>query len=335
MNGMTAYLVKRGLDRIVLIFTVLTIQFILLRIVPMYVMGIDPSRFLVKPGSPPHVREEIRNRFGLNEPIFPHQYFRYVLNLFTGQFGESFMTERHVYDEIMERLPNTVILFGSSLLVIFVIGLVVGIFAASRRGKRIDSIITQLSVFSYIMPTWLMGLVFLLALAWYPQVTWRIQLFPIGGTRTPLLGPDPWLNILDYLWHLSLPLASIVVAGFGSFAYYVRNLTITELGQDYVLTARAKGLDERTIMRKHVLRSVAPPLVTVVALSLPGVLSGGIITETVFSWHGLGLYVYNALIGFDYPAVQALLFMVAVVTAVSLYLCDVAIAYLDPRVRFR
>lgn len=335
MRGMGRYLVKRGVDRVVLIIAVLTIQFLLLRVVPTYYLGIDPSRYMVEPGSPPYIVEAVRRRFGLDEPIFPHQYATYVLRLFGGEFGHSFVTRKPVFDEIMERLPNTVILSGLSLVAITMIGISLGLYAAGKRGKLTDSLISYSSIFSYIMPTWLMGIIMLMGLAWYPQVAWGIKLFPISGTRTPLLPPDIIVQVTDYAWHLMLPLISNVIAGFGSFAYYMRNIAITELGQDYVLTARAKGLREKTIMRRHVAKSAAPPVVTVVALSIPGILSGGIITETIFSWYGLGLYFYQALTGLDYPAVQALLFMIAIVTAASLYICDIIIAYLDPRVRLK
>jgi len=335
LNGTASYLVKRGIDRLALVFAVITIQFVLIRVVPAYWLGIDPTRYFVEPGSRPEVIEAVRRKFGFDQPIFPNQYVTYVLALFQGQFGQSFLSRRPVFDEVLERLPNTVILSGLSLLIIAVIGILLGLYAASRRGRAMDSFVIYSSIFSNIMPTWLMGIILLMALAWYPQIALGVKLFPISGTQTPLLPPDPLIRLSDYAWHLALPLMSSVLAGFGSFAYYTRNITITELGQDYVTTARAKGLRESTIMRRHVAKSAAPPIVTVIALSIPGVFSGGIITETIFSWYGLGLYFYQALTGLDYPAVQALLFIIAIVTAISLYLTDVVIAYLDPRVRLK
>jgi len=326
---------KRGLDRIVLVVTVVTLQFILIRVLPTYVMGIDPSRFLIDLDAPPDQKILLRKQFGLDEPIFPHQYVRYVLNLFRGEFGFSFLTRQPVINEIMERLPNTVVLSGSSILFDFVIGLTLGLYIVTKREKRVDSLIIQASIFSYIMPIWLMGLILLMFLAWFPAVTWGIKLFPVSGTTSPLLPPDPLTRILDYLWHLALPLMASILTGFGARTYYFRNLAITEMEQDYVLTARAKGLQEKHIMRRHVLRSVIPPVVTAVALSVPGVVAGWIITETIFSWFGLGLYAFQAITSYNYPAIQAVLFIQAVMTAVSLYVADIAIAYLDPRVRLR
>jgi len=335
LHELSRYLTKRGIDRIVLVTTVVTLQFVLIRVIPTYVMGVDPTRFLIDLDAPPDQKIFLRKQFGLDEPIFPHQYVRYVLNLFRGEFGFSFLTRRPVIDEIMERLPNTVMLSGSSILLNFVIGLSVGLYAATKREKRVDSAVLSASIFSYIMPIWLMGLVLLICLAWLPAVSWGVKLFPISGTTSPLLPPDPLIRALDYLWHLVLPLVASVIAGFGSSTYYFRNIAITELEQDYVLTARAKGLPQDRIMKRHVLKSVAPPVVTAVALSVPGVISGWIITETVFSWFGLGLYAFQALTSYNYPAIQAVLFMQAVLTAISLYIADIAIAYLDPRVRFR
>lgn len=326
---------KRGLDRAVLILTVISLQFFLLRIVPVYVIGIDPSAWLVEPGAPPEVQIQMQKQYGLDEPAFPHQYVRYALNLFTGQFGYSFVTRKSVLAEILDRLPNTLILDGMALTLTWMIALTMGLYAARKRGSKVDSAITITAIWSYIMPGWLMGLIMLMALAWFPAVAWGIRLFPVGGTSSPLLPKDPWIQVGDYLWHLALPVISVTVAGFGARTYFMRTMTVTELGQDYVTTARAKGVPEAKIMKRHILNCVAPPVLTSLAMSLPGIFAGGVITENIFSWYGTGRYMFQAINNFDYPAVQAMLFVTGVVTAICLYVLDIAIAYVDPRIRLR
>ena len=335
MPGMLGYLLKRGIDRIILVLAVVTLQFVLLRVIPIHFMGVDPSAFLIEPGAPPEVEKLLRAQFGLDEPIFPHQYVRYALNLFTGQFGYSFITGRPVMYELIPRLINTVILDSFSLVGIWAIALALGLYAARKRGSRTDSTIVLTAIWSYIMPGWLMGLILLYLLAWYPRLEWNLKLFPIAGTKSPFLPPDPLAHLLDYLWHLALPWMAVVIAGFGSLTYYMRTITIGELRQDYVTTAKAKGLPEGKIMRRYVLKNVSPPILTILALALPGIVSGGVIIENIFSWYGTGRYLFQAISAFDYPAVQAMLFIITVFTAISLWFLDIAIAYLDPRVKLR
>jgi peptide/nickel transport system permease protein len=335
MAGMGRYLVKRGIDRLILIITVVSLQFILLRVLPVYVLGFDPTAFLIDPNSPPEVANVLRKQFGLDEPVFPHQFARYTLSLFTLQFGYSFASGKPVIGEIMDRLPNTVALDSLSMLSIWAIALIAGLYAARKRGSRVDSAIVVTAIWSYVMPAWLMGLIMLMGLAWAPQIIWGVKLFPIGGTTSPMLPPDPFVRLVDYIWHLSLPLMSQVIAGFGWLTYYMRSMTVSELGQDYVVTARAKGVKEESIMRKHILKSVSAPVLTVLAMGLPGLMAGGVIFESIFSWYGMGRYMLQSINSFDYPAVQAVLFLQGLIAAASLYLLDIAIVYVDPRVRLR
>ncbi len=335
MPGVASYLLRRGVDRVILIFAVVTLQFILVRVLPTYYLGIDPSQFFLRAEATPEEIAQLRAEFGVDEPVFPNQYARYALRLFTGKFGNSFVTKKPVLDEVMLRLPNTLLLQGTGLIIITIIGLFAGVYSASRRGKRQDSLVLQLSVFSAVMPTYLMGIIFLLALGWYPRVALGVTLFPLSGTRTPLLEGDWTVFAGDYLWHLTLPLLSLVVASFGGLVYYVRNLTVSELGQDYVLTDRAKGMPMGKIMRRHVLRSVAAPVITNRALAIPFIIDGLIITEAIFGWYGMGTYLFSGLLTLDYPVVQAVFFMVSVVLAITLFTADVIISFIDPRIKLR
>ncbi len=334
MAGLTSYLAKRAIDRAILVLTVITIQFLLIRVVPIYYLHIDPTRFLISLEDPPAQREALREQFGLNKPIW-EQFVLYVVNLFRLDLGTSFLSHRPVKTELLERLPNTLSLIGGATIIILLAGILVGLFLATRRGKRIDTVSVQLGIMSTVLPAYIFAILFLVLLAWYPRIAWGIKLFPIAGTREPFLPDDILVVIGDYLWHLALPVASLVMSGVGGSIYYYRTLAITELKEDYVLTARAKGLKEQTIMRRHVLKSVSAPVITILGLSIPGLIGGAIITETLFSWYGMGTYIFQGISSNDYPAIQGYLFLIAIITAISLYFVDIVVAYVDPRVRIR
>ena len=322
------YLLKRAVDRLLVLFTALVLQFLLLRIFPYYIMGVDPAMYFLNPNMTPKQQELIREQFGLYEPL-PEQFKRYVLALFTGNLGISFISRRPVFDQLMERLPNTVLLLGSATVLQVVIGLAIGLIAGMKRGTKTDASIVGSSLFLNSFPVFYLGLILLLVFGFY------LRMFPLAGTLSRPPPKDPLHFILDVLWHLCLPLITLVVTGFASFALFIRGLLITQLGEDYVITARAKGLQEKDVMFKHVLRNVLPPVLTVLAMTFPGIVSGAVITETVFSWYGVGRWMYDASMQFDYPVIQGVLFISIVLTLISLYICDVILGFVDPRVRLK
>ena len=328
MSSLARYALRRAVDRLSVLFIALVLQFVLLRVLPYYVLGIDPAFFFMNPNLTSEQRELIRQAFGLYEPL-PSQFAKYVLALFTGNFGYSFYTRRPVISELLERLPNTVVLLGSSTVLTILIALSLGVMLAMKRGTKIDTAFVGASVLLNSFPTFYLGLLLLLVLGFY------LKLFPLAGSISRPPPADPVLYIADYLWHMTLPLLTLLMVGVGGYTLLIRSLFITQLGEDYILTARAKGLDERTIVTKHVLRNVLPPVITIVALALPGIVSGAVITETVFSWYGIGRWLFEASTQFDYPVVQGVLFINIVLTVVSLYIADLVIALVDPRVRLR
>lgn len=328
MDGLVKYLARRAVDRAAVLFVALVFQFVFLRVLPYYALGIDPSFFFMNPNLTNEQRELIRKAFGLDEPLHA-QFAKYVLALFTGNLGYSFYTRRPVIDELMERLPNTVVLLGTSTVLTLLIGLTLGLLLAMKRGTKFDTTFIGVSVLINSFPTFYLGLLLLLVFGFY------LGLFPLAGSVSRPPPSDPVLYIADYLWHMALPLLTLVIAGVGGYSLLSRNLFITQMGEDYIVTARAKGLDERTIMVKHVLRNVLPPVITIVALALPGIVSGAVITETVFSWYGVGRWLFEASTQFDYPVVQGVLFIQILLTVVSLYIADIVIAVVDPRVRLR
>lgn len=328
MAGLAKYMAKRAIDRVMVLFVALVLQFALLRVLPYYVLGIDPSFFFMNPNLTNEQRELIKKAFGLDEPLHA-QFVKYVLALFTGNLGYSFYTRRPVAAELMERLPNTVILLGTSTVLTILFGLAIGLMLAMKRGTKIDTAFISASVLLNSFPTFYLGLLLLLVFGFY------LRLFPLAGSVSRPPPSDPVLYVADFLWHMTLPLLTLIIVGVGGYALLIRSLLITQLGEDYIVTARAKGLDEREIIVKHVLRNVLPPVITIVALALPGIVSGAVITETIFSWYGVGRWLFEASTQFDYPVVQGVLFISILLTVMSLYIADLLIALADPRVRLR
>ncbi|MCD6445139.1 ABC transporter permease [Candidatus Bathyarchaeota archaeon] len=328
MKGLGGYLLRRAVDRVLVLIVALTLQFLLIRVMPYYILGIDPSFFFMNPNLTNEQRELIREQFGLNDPI-PTQFVKYVLSLFTGNLGFSFYTRRPVVEELLERLPNTVILLGTSTVLTIIFGLAVGLVTAMKRGTKIDTGIVSVSVFLNSIPLFYLGLILLLFLSFYFRV------FPTAGTISRPPPKEPLAYIADYMWHMALPLMTQLIINIGGYALFIRSLFITQLGEDYIITARAKGMAEHQIMFTHVLRNILPPIITTIALALPGIVSGAVITETIFSWYGVGRWLFEASLQLDYPVVQAVLFISVVLTIVSLYIADIVIAIVDPRVRLR
>lgn len=327
------YLGKRAVDRFLVLFTALILQFVLLRVFPYYVMGVDPAMYFLNPNLTPKQQELIREQFGLYDPL-PVQFQKYILSLFTGNLGFSFLSRQPVFDQLMQRLPNTILLIGSATVLQVITGLVFGVIAAMKRGTKNDATIVGSSLFLSSFPVFYLGLILLLVFGFYLKQAGFFS-FPLAGTMSRPPPSDPLQAVLDVLWHLCLPLTTLVTTGFAGFALFIRGLLITQLGEDYIVTARAKGLTEKDVMFKHALRNVLPPVLTVLSLTFPGIVGGAVITETVFSWYGVGRWLYDASIQFDYPVVQGVLFISIILTLFSLYVCDVILGFVDPRVRLK
>ncbi len=223
----------------------------------------------------------------------------------------------------------------------YAIGFSLGWYTVTKRGKGVESAIMSVSIWSYIMPGWLMGILFIILFAYIPRVAFDLKIFPMPPYTPPRLPTVDFLGFkipiitIEYLWYLSLPVIALVVAAFGGLVYYTRQLTVSELGQDYILTAKAKGLSEMTIMRKHVFRNVLPPVITMIGFAIPGLFTGSILVETVFSYYGMGLLLWEALQSSDYPIVQSWFFIYAIMFSISLYIVDIIMIKIDPRVRLR
>lgn len=319
--GFRQYLVRRTVYALIVLFVILTLNFMLFRLMP----G-DPVSRLIDPKFKPEMKAALRKQFGLDEhPLV--QYKKYILSLLRFDLGVSFSSSRPVAQELAERLPNTILLLGTAMLLEMIIGISVGIFAASRRGSAVETFVTGSGLFAHAVPGFFLQLLLLLAFCYY----WPI--FPVRGTMSAPPPDGTWARFLDRLHHLALPVISLTIIGFGSWALYVRNAMMDALGQDYIVTAKAKGLSKRAVLYRHAFRSILPPIVTIVFLALPGLITGAVITETIFSWFGVGRYLMDAVLQQDYPAAQGAFYLIALAVLVSNFLADLVYGLVDPRIK--
>jgi peptide/nickel transport system permease protein len=322
-GGLAGYAVRRVFTGVGTLAFVVVFNFFLFRMLPgdpiaLYTRGrnMDP--------------EQLRAlRRQLNKPI-GEQFVNYLKNPFsTGVDSTQF--SRPVWDVIGDYVWPTVALLGTSTLLSTVIGIAIGIRAGWRRDGTFDRGSTAVTLTLYAMPEFWLGMMLLIlfstGIGIFPGI------FPSGGTITP--GLDPWSleGILDQLWHLCLPAATLTLGYLAEYSLVMRSSLVDELGQDYLTTARAKGLMDRMVRRRHAVPNALLPTITLVFLNIGFVVSGAITVEAVFSWPGLGLLSYQAIRGPDVPLLQAIFLMFSIAVVVANVIADVVVAAVDPRVR--
>jgi peptide/nickel transport system permease protein len=279
-------------------------------------------------------KAEIERSLGLDRPWYA-RLPGLVLRVFRLDLGEartlrSFTGSNRVADIVRERIPNSMVLLTTSLLITAAIGIYVGVRLAARPGTFADRLVSSLSAVSYALPTWWLGILFILVFSF------QLKILPTSGmySAPPPIGAFP--RFLDLLWHAMLPVITLVVASVGPYIYAVRTMTINVAQADHVAVARAKGLPEGTVMRRHVLRVAAPPIVTSLVLGFTGTLGGSILVETVFNWQGMGRLYYDAIAGTpDEMVIVALTFVYTLIYVVARLVLEVLYVVLDPRVRMR
>jgi peptide/nickel transport system permease protein len=330
--GLRKYLLKRVLIGLITLWIVATLNFVIFVLQP----G-DPARYLLEPGMKPEQKQMIRIEYGLNQTL-DVKYIKYIRNMFSYGlvppfFGVSFKTRTSVASEMAWRMGLTIFLLGVTMVGRIIVGIPCGIFAASKRGSKTDVSVMGVALLTFGVPVFFLELLAIFVFSYLANI-YGIRLFATGGG---LGGPYP--SLLEFIkgaaWHLSLPILVLVFAGFGAWALYTRNLLIDALTQDYIVTARAKGLSERTVLYKHAFKSILPPVSTMITLAIPGIVTGAILTETVFGLEGIGKWYVTALDPTtpDYPVVQAVLFIFATLTILFNIIADLLYGVLDPRIR--
>lgn len=320
--GARRYIIGKVAQAIFTLAFVLVFNFLLFRVLP----G-NPAQILARNKLlPKEAVEALEKDFGLDQAL-PRQFVTYVGDTVRGNFGISYTFRVPVGDVIAGRIWPTVLLVGVSTILSTVIGLLIGIYGAWRRGSALDVGSLGFSLVTYAMPEFWLGILLLIGLSS------GLGLFPTGGYETPGAGLSGFGHVVDVANHMFLPTLTLTLALLGEYALIMRSSLLDVMGEDYLTTARAKGLRDALVLRRHAVPNALLPTVTLVALNLGFVVSGAITIETVFSWPGLGLLSFEALRAPDYPLLQALFLLFSVTVILANLAADVIYGWLDPRVR--
>lgn len=323
--GTWRYIGQRAVQTIIIWFAIITLNFVIFRIMP----G-DPRAALLGEGLSPELRQAVVERFGLNRPLL-EQYFLYLRNLFQGDMGYSFSHfGEPVWETLFEfRFANTFILMGASLIVAILVGMFFGVLAAAKRDTIVDTGSTVVFLVAYALPVFWIGILILYFFGF------QLNLIPLAGTITRGYTHANFIEYMfDYLHHMIGPWLVLTLSFIGGFYLIMRDTVLDVFTQDYILAAKAKGLKERTILYGHAMRNAMLPMVSVIAVNVPYLVSGATMTEYVFSWSGLGLLTYHSVLSADYPVLQAIFLFLATITLLANFVADLLYLYLDPRIRY-
>lgn len=339
--GLRTFIAKRIIYSFFLLFFVITLNFIIFALMPGNPLMAYAGAMKLED---PEQAKQLLKQWGLLDPLHV-RYIKYVQNMLTWNFGRS-SSGRAVATEIMQRLPNTLLLMGTVAIFSMLIGVILGVIAAAKRGGLFDSIAVVGSLTTYSLPSFWMGMLALILFSF--TLGW----FPSGNTF-----PDEWLydwpqplwqgailgvqivipgltEILGRLHHLFLPAAVLTLFSYGGWLLLTRASMLENLTDDYVLTARAKGVNERAVLFKHVLKNASLPLITSAALSFAFLISGAILTETIFTWPGLGTWIWLAITIPDHPSIQAFFYIIAVLVIIANFAADILYGVIDPRIKY-
>ncbi len=324
---MTTYVIRRLIQALPILLGIAVISFIIVHVAP----GSPIDKFRT-----PRVSEEqlqnLYRMYGLDKSL-PEQFWSWLTSFVQVwntdnqghhiAWGYSFSNGRPVLDLIVDRIPATLMLMGLSLLTTVVIAIPIGVLAAVRQYSAEDKVITTFATIGYAVPSYWLGLMLVYTFAI------SLNLFPLGGMHT-FGKEDP----VDLAWHLVLPVASLTIQQVAGWSRYMRSSMLEVMRQDYIRTARAKGLSSRSVITKHALRNALIPIVTLLGLTIPSLLAGAIITETIFTWPGLGYLGYMGVVDRDYPVVLAFVMIGGAMVILGNLIADILYAVVDPRIKY-
>jgi len=317
---MRTYMIRRILISIPVFIGITIIMFALINSAP----G-DPLVALMNPerAVDQATIEALRKELGLDKPT-PVRYAIWFGQMMRGNLGKSFITRQPVLEDIQQRLPATLELMAVALGMAILIGVPLGILSALRQYSILDYIMTVSSFFWVSVPIFFLGLVLMYLFSL------KLDLFPVSGIQT---AGEPF-SILDNLWHLFLPAVAIAATNIAGFLRYSRASMLEVVRQEYISTARAKGLRERTVMLRHAFRNALLPIVTLIGLTIPNLFGGAVITETIFQWPGIGMLYVQAVRGRDYNLTMGISFFSALLILAANLVTDLAYAWVDPRIKY-
>ncbi|MDQ3097456.1 MAG: ABC transporter permease [Chloroflexota bacterium] len=316
---MGRFILRRLVQALPLLFAISVASFAILKFTP----GGPLAAYEGNPDFTEADRLRLEQAFGLDQPL-PVQYVSWLGSFLRLDWGYSFASHQPVLELIGERLPNTIYLMGTVFVVVLLLAIPIGIFTATKQYSFFDHVITGATFAFLSTPTFWLGL--LLIIVFGLQLRW----FPLGGMATT--GAD--FDVADRARHLILPVLTLSLVQVGGHVRYLRASMLETIGQDYMRTARAKGLSERVLTLRHAFKNAAIPLVTIVALDLPELFVGALVTEQIFGWPGMGRLFWDAATRSDYPVLQGILAVSSALIVLSNLVADVLYGYLDPRIRF-
>jgi peptide/nickel transport system permease protein len=315
------YLIKRLVQTIPILFGITIISFLIINLAP----G-SPVGMTLNPTASPKVIEQMRKNYDLDKPLHL-QYLLWLKRLFTGNLY-SFKDGKPVLDKILERLPATLVLNFMATLLIFSLAIPLGIFSATHRYSFLDNLGTFLAFLGISIPSFWLAYLLILGVV-------KIFGVPVLGLRSfGLDQPGIWVLLSDRIWHLMLPATVLAVGGIAAISRYTRSSMLEVLRQDYIRTAKAKGLTDEEVHYRHALRNALLPIITLFGFLVPGLIGGSVIIETVFAWPGIGRLAYQAVLSRDYSVVMTILTLTSALTLLGNLLADILYAFTDPRIRF-
>ena len=321
---MLRYIARRLVQAVVIVAIVAAITFALIHLAP----GDPFSAILDNPNVSEKVRVTLRAQYGLDRPL-AEQFVRYVNALAHGELGWSFSHDRPVREVLASALPNTLLLMSVALLGSFLLGILLALIQVARKGTFVDHTISGITLFFFSMPDFWLGILALLAF------TYWLPIFPVGGAVDPVMHEFLGLGgrIMDRLRHLALPALTLTALASASVARFQRAALLDVLPADYIRTARLKGLTERQVLRRHALRNALLPIITLIGLSFPALLTGAFFIEKIFAWPGMGYAVITAIGARDYPLVVGGVIIGSIMVTLGSLLADLLYAWADPRLR--
>ena len=305
----------------------LAVMLFIISLISFTAINLAPNSFFASGELNPNITKEsltqLKEIYGLDKPLYV-QFFSWLRNITMLDFGISFSSGAMVKDEIISRIPITLTINFISMFFIFVISLYLGIKSALNKDKIFDRFVGQLSLISFSLPSFYLALLGVLIFA----VTWEV--LPIAGLHNSDLEVGSFAYYLDTAWHLVLPIGIIIFGGIGSLTLYIRSLTLEILKSDYIFWAYARGLTSRQVLRYYILPNLYPPVITLLGLSLPGIIGGSVILETIFSIDGMGLLFFQSALSRDYPVIMGILIIGAFLTLLGNILSDLVLLKLNP-----
>jgi peptide/nickel transport system permease protein len=317
---MSTYLLRRAGSSIIIMIGLSIMIFVMLHLI-----GGSPGHIILGPKASPAAIAAWNLQNGFDRPLIA-QYGHYMWQLLHGNLGESYTLNQSVDQVLLEHAPISAYLSGVSLVLSIVIAFPVGIYQAVKRNTLGDNVVTTASFVLYSMPTFLLGLLLIQVFAL------TLNIFPVGASAAVSQDSSLAGAIADPR-AMVLPVATLTLVSVAAYSRYMRSSALDALAQDYIKAARAKGLPERLVLTRHLVRNACLPMVTLIGLSIPVLLSGNLITESVFNWPGLGIMFINALSREDYPVLLAYTLMGGVLTVIGNYVADIALTVADPRIR--